>query len=95
MSTSDKGNRAARLVKGMISNGIFPPHLLQIEMEPAEVQDIDMQIKGADVAITVAKKSVVQVKCDFRGGGTKLQDAKYPSGNLFLQVRECNPWGRY
>jgi len=92
-STSDKGKRAAQLVKGMIKNQRFPMGLLQIELNGVEIQDEEMQIKGADIIITVAKQVIVQVKCDFRGGGKR--GANRCTGNLFLQIQECNPLRQY
>ena len=93
LTTTQKGQRAARLVKDMINRGVFPLSLLQIELDGAEVKDKDIQIQGADIIITIAKQVVVQVKCDLRGGnGCGVNNC---TGNLFLQVRECNPFKQY
>jgi len=90
LSTSEKGKRAMRLVVAMLKNGLFPfPALVH------EITDADLQISGADLLVragAIARRDIIiQVKCDFSGGEKQLGG----SGNLFLQVAECNPLGRH
>ena len=86
-STSDKGNKAARLVKAMLLNGLFPLPL------PRSAQDqlpADIEIKGTDIIVHLCGGTFkIQVKCDFNGGEKKLGG----TGNLYLQTAEINPLG--
>lgn len=89
-STSVKGRKAVRLVVGMLKHGLFPfPALAE------EITDEDLQISGADILIkagVVAKEgTIIQVKCDLKGGEAELGG----TGNLFLQVSECNPFSNH
>jgi hypothetical protein len=84
--TSKKGSKATRLVIGMLESGLLPiPALAE------EVTRADLQIDGADIIIrgkSITQEDIkIQVKCDFKGGHRELGG----SGNLFLQVAECNP----
>jgi hypothetical protein len=81
-STSTKGNKATKLVKEMISIGILPLVLDVIEME-----DLEEQISGSDLEVIYARSH--QVKCDWNAGHKEYGG----TGNLFLQVEECNPLG--
>ena len=83
-STGAKGDKAVKIVSGLIRRGMFPFYL-----EGIEVGDYDLQIEGLDIIVSMNAR--IQVKCDYRGGprwhgGT---------GNLFLQVAECNPLNEY
>ena len=81
-STSAKGDKAVAVVRSMLRLGWFP-----LPCNPEIIDDISMQLDGLD--IIVSGKHRIQVKCDYRGGSP----ARYPdvTGNLFLQVSECNP----
>lgn len=87
-STEEKGNKAVKLVKAMLRNGLLP-----LPAEGREVKDKDMQIQGTDILIKANslyhEEIRVQVKCDYPGGRKELGG----TGNLFLQVAECNPFG--
>jgi hypothetical protein len=87
MKPDVKGKRAATLVEEMIKRGHFP-----VPMIGEEVNDLKTQIEGTDIKVSVNNLKI-QVKCDLEGGGTKGENGC--TGNLFLQVRECNPWGYY
>lgn len=88
-TTSQKGNKALRLVIGMIKKGLLP-----IPALGEEISEHDIQIKGQDIIIksgAITQKDIrIQVKCDYPGGEKLLGG----SGNLFLQIQECNP-GQY
>jgi len=88
MSLSAKGTAATRLVRQMIRCGLFP-----LPVPADEIADIDLQISGADIIIHPpalrGRDVIVQVKCDYPGGEKELGG----TGNLFLQVSECNPFG--
>ena len=77
---TDKGAKAVRIVCWLLRSGLFP-----LWTEPGMVEDADLQINGVD--ITVHLKTRIQVKCDWRCG-----DGDGCTGNLFLQVAECNPF---
>jgi len=87
---TEKGDKAVRLVVGMLKRGLFP-----FPVVAEEIRDEDLQIKGADILVkagVIAKEgTVIQVKCDFKGGEKSLGG----TGNLFLQTAECNPLRRY
>lgn len=89
-TTTIKGQKAVRLIVEMLKQGLFP-----IPVQAYEITDRDLQIKGADVVIkagTVTKDDIIiQVKCDFDGGEKELGG----TGNLYLQVAECNPLRRH
>jgi hypothetical protein len=82
--TTKKGEKAVKIVKGILKKGMVP-----IIMEGQEVEDTDMQVAGFDITINININ--IQVKCDYRGGGVKGRDT---TGNLFLQISECNPFKR-
>lgn len=86
-STSEKGNKAVAVVARLLQIGHFP-----LPMDPLIVRDVDMQREGDD--IIVQSRHRIEVKCDFRGGGT-WQRGSNVTGNLFLQVAECNPLRMY
>ena len=76
-STTIKGNKAVAVVIEMLKRGLIP-----LTLQINEVTDADLQIQGMD--ILVKTRGRIQVKCDYRAG--------YPgTGNLYLQVAECNP----
>ena len=79
----EKGRAAVYIVNQMLQGGLIP-----VPMTVTEIDDKAMQIQGVDV-YTQANVNI-QIKCDYRAG-----KGAHPrcTGNLFLQVRECNPWG--
>ena len=79
-SATAKGQKAVRVVRWLLRSGLFP-----LWAEPTIVADVDMQVDGMD--ILVAMRARIQVKCDWRAG-----DGDGCTGNLFLQVQECNPY---
>ena len=81
-STSEKGDRAVKIVTGMIKTGRFP-FMVSHEF----ITDRDIQISGTDIRVNLTLD--VQVKCDFRGGDVALGG----TGNLFIQTHESNPFG--
>lgn len=78
-TTTQKGDKAIRIVKNMIIRGMMPALKLNFK----EITEKDLQIEGTDIIIHA--KARIQVKCDYRGG-------KGGTGNLFLQIQECNPF---
>jgi hypothetical protein len=88
--TSVKGDKAVRLVKAMLKRGLLP---LPAESEVVEEQDI--QVAGTDIFVrgqNLRHNDLhTQVKCDFDGGRKELGG----TGNLFLQVKEANPFKLY
>jgi hypothetical protein len=85
-STTTKGKKAISIVIEMLRRG-----LIALPLNVDIIEDKDIQIKGGD--ITIHSKLVLQVKCDFKGGDKKYN--KTVTGNLFLQIAECNPKGMY
>lgn len=81
MSTSEKGDRAVRVVQSLLRIGWFP-----LPTDSTFVHDIEVQQKGMDLIVRGQHR--IEVKCDYRGGtpGT---------GNLYLQFAECNPWKQF
>jgi hypothetical protein len=83
-STSMKGAKAIKVVKGLLNKGWFP--LLPVTV--TEVDDTHLQISGTDIHVDLQVKVSIQVKCDYKGGLPKPPG----TGNLFLQTAECNPF---
>jgi hypothetical protein len=82
-SPSSKGRAAAEFVQWTMENGFFPiPFVLTEATYVEQLEGIDIVIKG---------ESRVQVKCDYRGG----HKGRGGTGNLFLQIAECNPLKEY
>jgi hypothetical protein len=79
-----KGKKAVNLVRWMLLKGVFPLWFVH-----TEITDKNIQIKGLDIYVNANCR--IQVKCDFPGG----RSTRGGSGNLFIQVRECNPFGIY
>ena len=84
MPTGDKGRRATYIVAAMMKDSLIP---LPVVVDFTD--DRALQIRGTDIIVGTTLH--VQVKLDFyagdrRNGGT---------GNLFLQVAECNPFRQY
>jgi len=78
-----KGRAALDVVRKMLIRGMIPlPHITR------EVKEKDMQLSGCDI-ITICQELRIQIKCDYKGGDKHLGG----TGNLFLQTKECNPFG--
>ena len=83
-TTSEKGRKALVVVKEMLKR-----QLLEMSLDVKEISDEDMQVSGADILVQLQAR--IQVKCDWNCGERKFGG----TGNLFLQVAECNPWGQH
>lgn len=79
-STSAKGDKAVRVVMQMIKDRLIP-----IALDVSDITDEMMQIEGTDIIVQATAR--VQVKCDWRAGHRELGG----TGNLFIQIAECNP----
>lgn len=81
---TQKGNKAVMIARRLLGMGRFP--LLPVTANL--VTDKDLQIKGTDIEVTLSVSVRIQVKCDYKGGvGNGC------TGFLFLQTKECNPFG--
>lgn len=78
-TTSEKGRKAVNIVKEMLTRG-----LISISLNPTEITEKSLQIKGTDIHVTANCK--IQVKCDWRAGET---------GNVYLQVAERNLYKQF
>lgn len=80
----EKGKAATYIASEMLKAGLVP-----LSLRITEINDKKMQIMGID--ITIKANIRIQVKCDYRAG------IGHPrcTGNLFLQIQECNPFGIY
>jgi hypothetical protein len=87
-SLFSKGRKATVFVLQMIKRGLFP-----LPAFGEEISEQDLQVNGEDIVIhanTLCHNDIiVQVKCDFKGGEADLGG----TGNLYLQIAECNPFG--
>lgn len=79
-----KGNLAVTTVQYFLMTGQFP-----LVMSGSVVTDRNMQVQGTDIIINLSTK--IQVKCDWKGGHQEAGG----SGNLYLQIAECNPYRIY
>ena len=88
-STTAKGEWAVAVVRHLLSKGWFP-----MWGTSEVIEQLDIQIKGVDLIVT--SKARIQVKCDYEGGAPWRagRAGERVTGNLFLQVAECNPFGR-
>ncbi len=84
MLTDTKGKLATSITVDMLERNLIP---LPIQVDLTE--DKALQISGTDIIIH--SKLRLQVKCDFKAGHRKY----HGTGNVFLQVEECNPYKRY
>jgi len=84
-STTQKGNKAVVVVKKMLNRGLIP--LTPDDVD--EISDEEMQVSGVDISIS--SKAKIQVKCDWKAGPKEYGG----TGNLFLQVSECNPLNQH
>lgn len=83
-STSAKGNNAVAIVTAMIEEALFP-----FPLQPSIITGVSLQHAGLDIVVSANVR--IQVKCDYRGGCEPLGG----TGNLFLQIAECNPLRSY
>lgn len=83
-NTSEKGRKAVLVVRQMLKRGLLP-----IDLKVEEIDDEAIQISGTDIIVSTKVK--IQVKCDWKAGHRELGG----TGNLFLQVAECNPLGMH
>jgi len=84
MDTAVKGQKAERLVRNMWNHG-YLNFLRPLSIQ--EVRSLGQQISGIDLKIVMPS---LQIKCDFRGG-----EGQNCTGNLFIQLSECNPFERH
>ena len=84
-SETCKGNAAVEIVMFMLKTGRLP-----IFCDPEMVEDLDLQRNGEDILIRNLNMRI-QVKCDYKGGPKQ----RGGTGNLYLQVKECNPFGKH
>lgn len=81
-STSVKGAKAVWVVTSLLRAGWFP----MLGVSASEEADTRIQISGIDVIVTGRWR--IQVKCDWKAGiGPGC------TGNVYLQLRERNPFG--
>ncbi len=78
-TTSHKGQLAQKVIEDLLQRGLIP-----LPASPHIVTDVEIQRSGIDLIVRGQWK--IEVKCDWKAGDT---------GNLFLQVAECNPLGQY
>lgn len=81
--TSEKGAAAVNVVCELLRRGRFPLWILSA----SESNDRSIQISGTD--IVVVGKHKIQVKCDYLAAPKELGG----SGNLYIQIKERNPFG--
>lgn len=84
MRKSQMGLFATGIVVDMIRADLIP---LPVAIGPDP--DLALQISGCDILINASLK--LQVKCDWAAGNRSLGG----TGNVFLQVSECNPWKQH
>ncbi len=63
--------------------------LISVPINIVEINDEQMQVNGTD--IYVSAKIKIQVKCDYNAGHIEYGG----TGNLFLQISECNLFGSH
>lgn len=80
-STTAKGEKAVKAVTWFLRHGGFP-----LSVHGEVIHDQDLQVDGLDIYVRLRAK--IQVKCDYKGGPKEMGG----TGNLFLQVAECNPF---
>lgn len=84
MTTSDKGRLATCIALEMLKKNLVP-----LSVNVSITDDTTMQVNGTDILID--SKWKIQVKCDFNAGRRDLGG----TGNVFLQIEECNPYRRH
>lgn len=85
MSTTAKGEKAEKVVAALWRNG-YLNFIRPISLQ--EQTEIHVQHRGIDL---IAVMPTVQIKCDFAGGDKALGG----TGNLFIQLSECNPYQQH
>lgn len=88
LSTSEKGDRAVKLVIAALKNGGFP---LPVHANFSTERNI--QISGTDVI--VVGKWRIEIKCDYWASMEKGKPNARCTGNVFLQIAERNPLARH
>lgn len=84
MLTSAKGALAQSITVDMLKRNLIPlPFSINV------VDDKSIQFSGTDIIINSEIR--LQVKCDFKAGHKHLGG----TGNVYLEVAECNPYRRY
>jgi len=83
-TTTQKGTKAVAITLVMLKNGD-----ISLPLNGKSVPDLEFQVSGSDIIVNSDLR--VQVKCDYRGGERRLGG----TGNLFLQIAECNPYKMY
>ena len=88
-STTRKGEWAVKVVRKLLKFGRFP-----MWGNTEIIDDLDIQVQGIDLIVT--SRARIQVKCDYEGGEPVRtgKTGERVTGNLFLQVSECNPFKR-
>lgn len=86
-NTSVKGKSAENICWEMMRLNLIP-----LEQVIISVTDFERQVQGSDFLL-VSHTTKIQVKCDYRGGGSP--DNSNTTGNLYLEVRESNPFGKH
>jgi hypothetical protein len=81
MSTTIKGQKAEKIVRALVLHNMFPMAYRTLQ----QMSDSQNQLSGIDLTVTGPK---IQVKCDFAGG----EQSRGGTGNLFIQLTECNPY---
>jgi len=84
--TSDKGDRAVWVIEKLLEKGKIP-----IPFDSKFVTDSQIQKQGFDLVVHANFR--IEVKCDYRGGLPRVHNMT--TGNLFLQIAECNPFRQY
>lgn len=97
LSSSDKGRKAQLVVEGLLKSGRFP-----LPVSPAIVSDANLQRDGYDLIVSGEWR--VEVKCDWRAGvvnnvfhapADRERLTQVLTGNVYLQIAECNPLGQH
>lgn len=84
MTTSNKGLVATSIVAELLKKDMIP---LPVRLNHADSKAL--QISGTDILINASLH--LQVKCDMPGGDRRWGG----TGNLFIQIAECNPYKMY
>lgn len=84
MPTSTKGTIATSIVVALLKKDMVP---LPVRLQHADSKAL--QISGTDIIVNASLH--LQVKCDMPGGERRYGG----SGNLFIQIAECNPYRRH
>ena len=84
-STSEKGAAAVNVVCELLRMGRFP---LWVD-NATESDSKTIQISGTDIIVT--GKHRIQVKCDYPAAPREQGG----SGNLYIQIKERNPFGMH